>query len=69
MQICDKWGIPYTNIWDGCYMNPSLDICYDSSMASEENRLAENLISNGQHPTPAGYEYISPMIEVWMRTL
>ena len=50
-------------------MNPSLDICYDSSMTFEENRLAGNLISDGQHPTPAGYDYISPMIEVWMRTL
>ena len=50
-------------------MNPSLDICYDSSMTSEENRLAGKLISDEQHPTPAGYDYISPMIEAWMKTL
>lgn len=50
-------------------MNLSLDIYYDSSMTFEENRLAGNLISDGQHPTPASYEYISPMIEAWMRTL
>lgn len=69
MQICDKWGIPYINLWDGCYMNPSLTVCYDSSLTSEENRLAGKLILDGQHPTPAGYDYITPMIEAWMRTL
>lgn len=69
MQICDKWGIPYINLWDGCYMNPSLTVCYDSSLTPEENRLAGKLILDGQHPTPAGYDYITPMIEAWMRTL
>lgn len=69
MQICDKWGVPYINLWDGCYMNPSLTVCYDSSLTSEENRLAGKLILDGQHPTPAGYDYITPMIEAWMRTL
>jgi hypothetical protein len=69
MALCEKWGVPCLNLWDGCCINPSLTACYDSSLSAEENRQAGKLLSDGQHPTSAGYDYITPMIEAWMRTL
>lgn len=69
MDICDKWGIPYLNLWDNCYMNPSLDVCYDSTMRPQENVAANKMYQDGQHPAPRGYDYIAPIIGEWMKTL
>lgn len=69
MEICDKWGIPYINLWDGCYMNPSLEVCYDDTKTSEQNIAAGKMYMDGQHPAPKGYDYIAPMIGAWMKTL
>ena len=69
MILCKKWGIPYINLWDNCYMNPSLEVCYDSTMTSEENIAAGKMYMDGQHPAPRGYDYIAPIIGAWMKTL
>lgn len=69
MVLCDKWGIPYINLWDECYMNPSLTACYNPSLDGQGNIDAGSLYLDGQHPTPKGYDYITPMIEAWIRTL
>lgn len=69
MVLCDKWGIPYINLWDECYMNPSLTACYNPSLDDQGNIDAGSLYLDGQHPTPKGYDYITPMIEAWIRTL
>ena len=78
MQICKKWGIPYLNLWDGCHMNPSLNSCFipgDTSTDEGKSAMHQNNLDNGrlyidgQHPTPAGYDYLAPIIEEWMRGL
>ena len=69
MDICNKWGVPYVNIWDNCPINPSLESCWDSTMTAAENIEAEKMYKDGQHPTPTGYDRIAPIIEAWMRTL
>ena len=68
MRICDKWEIPYINLWDDCEMNPSVPEHYNSNQSVDWN--SENsLYRDGQHPTAKGYDIIVPMIEAWMKTL
>ena len=69
MEICKKWGIQYLNLWDGSILNPAMPTQYDSSKSSSENIEAGNMYTDGQHLTPAGYEYLTPIIEHWMRGL
>ena len=69
MDICDKWGVPYVNLWDNCPINPSLVSCWDSTKTSEQNIEEGKMYQDGQHPTPTGYDRIYPIIEEWMRTL
>jgi len=69
MTLCKKWGIPYINLWDLCYLNPSVPTCYNSDMTAEENRANGYPIYDGQHLSPEGYAIVSPMIEAWMKTL
>lgn len=69
MDICEKWGIPYINLWDGCYLNPYNPNCWKSSNTAQENRDQGYLYTDGQHLTAKGYDYISPMIEDWMKSL
>lgn len=64
MAICKKWGVPVLNLWDECTMNPRL-LTHYSGTAPDPN----GLYSNGQHPTAKGYEFLTPIIESWMKTL
>lgn len=61
MILCEKWGIPYINLWDKGRLNPSLSVFYNNG----EN----SYYTDGQHLTAKGYEVITPMIEAWMKTL
>lgn len=69
ISICEKWGIPYINLWDGSPLNPKIPSQYDRNMTTAENIEAEHLYTDGQHLTSYGYDYIAPMIEAWMKTL
>jgi lysophospholipase L1-like esterase len=62
IALCKKWGIPYIDLWEGCYLNP---------MNSKHNGGSDPFYNNGdyQHLTAKGYDYITPMIEKWMETL
>lgn len=62
ITLCKKWGIPYINLWDGCYLNPQ-----NPAHNSGDNPFYSN--QDRQHLTARGYDYISPMIEKWMETL
>lgn len=62
MRICDKWGIPYLDLWNGCYLNPTNPAHYTSGAAN-------TMYLDGQHLTTRGYDYITPIIAAWMRTL
>lgn len=62
IKLCEKWGIPYIDLWNGCYLNP---------MNPAHNTANTNLMYVGdyQHLASKGYDYISPMIESWIKTL
>ena len=62
IQICTKWGIPYINLWDGCYLNPQIPAHYTRGEDT-------SLYIDGQHLTAYGYEYIYPIVEAWMKSL
>jgi lysophospholipase L1-like esterase len=61
IELCKKWGIPYLNLWDGCYLNPMNPAHFTSGESY--------FYTDGQHLTTAGYDYITPMIEAWIKTL
>lgn len=56
IEICEKWGIPYIDLWNGSHLNPKLS-------------TASTFYTDGQHLTLAGYQVITPQIESWMRNM
>lgn len=62
IKLCEKWGIPYIDLWNGCYLNP---------MNPAHNTANTNLMYVGdyQHLASKGYDYITPIIEAWIKTL
>lgn len=67
IEICKKWGIPYLDLWNGCYLVPTNPNMFTYGKTSAENIELGNLYTDGQHLTSKGYDYISPIIEEWMR--
>ena len=66
-EVCRKWGIPFVDLWNECYLdgrNPNL---YNSSLTDAENIAQGYLYIDGQHLTAKGYDYITPIIENWMK--
>ena len=57
IEVCEKWGIPYLDIWKNSYLNPTLP------------ELKSLYFSDHQHLTTAGYDLITPMIEYWVKSL
>jgi len=60
-EICHKWGISCVDLWNESHLNPLIPSHYTSGQTY--------LYSDGQHLTANGYEYITPIIEAWMKTL
>lgn len=70
VEICKKWGIPYLDLWESCYLNPALSWMYNSLKTADEND-SENICyyTDGQHLTSRGYDFTSEIIESWLKTL
>lgn len=66
---CKKWGIPYLDLWNTCIMNPRLTVYYDPDISKEANISAGKFYADGQHPTAAGYDFLSPIIKDWIAGL
>ena len=62
IKLCEKWGIPYINLWDRGRLNPRLSAYYIANNP-------DSFYTDGQHLTPNGYDVITPIIEEWMKTL
>ena len=56
-KICDKWGIPY------------LDLYSNTELLAKLQPETRTYLSDGVHPTTAGYEVITPYIEAWIKEL
>ncbi len=53
-QICDKWNISYLDLRDDTIL---------------DNAMFKTQLADGCHPSPLGYETLTPIIEKWMKTL
>ena len=58
MQICDKWGVPYLDMYHDDYLNYEL---------LEINTL--KCLQDPVHPNALGYERISPYIGKWLESI
>ena len=67
--ICKKWGIPYIDLWNTTKMNPNIPIQFNSALDKSGNVEAGSLYLDGQHPSPAGYDYTAPIVAEWMKHL
>ena len=68
MQICEKWDIPYLNLWEGCDLDPTNLEMYDPNKTVEENEQV-SMYKDGQHLTAAGYDLTADIIDAWLKTL
>lgn len=57
-KICDKWGIPYCNLYEDKELNAALKVKYAS------NNIA--CVPDGVHPNDKGYDLIAPVIAQFM---
>ena len=69
MKIAKKWGIPVLNLWDGCYLNPSLTTMWKYDGTWQENKEAGKLYADGQHLLSAGYDYTADIINNWLKAI
>ncbi|MBQ7847199.1 MAG: SGNH/GDSL hydrolase family protein [Clostridia bacterium] len=52
-KICDKWGIPYCNLYEDAELNRKLMVKYST---------AAGCVPDGIHPNDKGYDLIAPII-------
>ena len=52
-KICDKWGIPYCNLYDNKELNKELKVRYSGQTSC---------VPDGVHPNDKGYDLIAPVI-------
>lgn len=69
IRICEKWGIPYIDLWGKSWMNPNMPNQFDVTLDKQGNVDAGNFYLDGQHPAPNGYDYISKLINDWINNL
>ena len=70
IDICRKWGIPYIDLWNTCYLNPMLPWMFDITKTKEEI-IEENICFyvDGQHLSSRGYDVTADIINSWLMTL
>lgn len=70
VEICKKWGIPYLDLWEGCYLNPALPWMYNPEKTPKENSEENTCFyKDGQHLTSRGYDFTAEIIDAWLKTL
>ena len=70
IEILEKWGIPYIDLWHSCYLNPNLFWMHDSTKTAEENHKENTgYYVDNQHMTALGYDYTGELIENWILSL
>lgn len=68
MLICEKWDIPYLNLWDDCELDPNDLDMYDPSKTADQNEEV-SMYRDSQHLTSAGYDLTAAIIDAWLQTL
>ena len=69
IEICKKWGIPYLDLWNGCYLNSSLPWMYDKEKSAEENEARGSMYIDSQHLSSRGYDLTADIIDSFLKTL
>lgn len=70
IEICEKWDIPYLDLWNDCELDPSIPTMYDSTKTDDQNILENTgYYIDGQHLTGKGYDVTAEIIEAWLKTL
>ena len=69
-EICEKWGIPYIDLWKTYYLNPFLPWMFDKTKSKEELN-SENVCFyvDGQHLSSRGYDVTADIINSWIEKL
>ena len=70
IEICEKWDIPYIDLWNDSELDPSNIAMYNVTKTPEEN-MNENVgyYLDGQHLTAKGYDVTAELIEAWLKTI
>ena len=67
-QICEKWDIPYIDLFEGTVEVDGVELSYSDDILKVNE--ATNFRDAGDvHISATGYDIISPYISAWMRTL
>lgn len=71
IQMCEKWGVQYLDLWDGCFFCPMIAHLCDtySTMTQQEIYDAGMVYADRQHLTQKGYDLEAQMIENWLKTI
>lgn len=69
IEVCEKWGIPYLDLWNESPMNPALDVYFLEGISKEDAAAAGCFYTDRQHLTLRGYKRIASQIEAFMRRL
>ena len=69
IEICKKWGIPYLDLWNTCYLNSSLPWMYDKEKDAEQNEAAGSMYIDSQHLSSRGYDLTADIIDSFLKTL
>ena len=69
IAVCRKWGIPYLDLWETCFMTPMLPHMRDPEKTAEEMKR-ENVTYyyDSGHMTARGYDVTSDRIFKWLKT-
>ena len=62
IEACKKWSIPFIDLWNESGLQPKVPSQYTAGAET-------NLYTDGQHLTDLGYDFITPKIEAWIKTL
>ena len=71
IQMCEKWGVRYLDLWDGCFFCPMISHMCDTygTMTQQEIYDAGFVYADRQHLTQRGYDLEALMIENWLKTI
>ena len=67
-QVCEKWGIPYIDLFDGTVEVDGEELSYSFDIL-KVNEATNFRASGDVHINADGYDIISPYISAWLRTI
>ena len=68
-EICNKWEIPYLDLYDGVVYENGVVKTYSEILKVETGELFHNQARTQVHLSGAGYDVISKYISIWIKTL